>query len=159
MQRMAIPFANRATRRIARKAPSRKGCAKIERSLCRPPWRRRPGYDLRCAPRDHLDFTATRLMCDLFRASLGPVNTCPMCANVMNQVTGQGWSGAVWLFQTSREERGNAPDSTVPFGLRQYATSTALRVLRRAQPFAASHALYPLASCRNASHRASIDRP
>ena len=50
---------------------------------------------------------------------LGPVNTCAMCANVMNQDAVQGPNGAVWLFQTSREERGNAPDSTVPFGLRQ----------------------------------------
>jgi len=62
-----------------------------------------------------------------------------MGENVMNQVTGQG--GAVWLFQTSREERGNAPDSTVSFGLRRYAASAALRVWRRAQPFAAPHAL------------------
>ena len=58
------------TRRIARKAPSLKGCGKIERSLCRPPGHCRPGYNLRRAPRDHLDFPATRLMCDLFRASL-----------------------------------------------------------------------------------------
>ena len=53
---MVVPFASRATKRIARKAPSRKGCAKIERSLCRAPWHRRPGYDLRRASRYHLDF-------------------------------------------------------------------------------------------------------
>ena len=53
---MVVPFASRATKRIARKAPSRKGCAKIERSLCRAPWRRRPGYDLRRASSYHLDF-------------------------------------------------------------------------------------------------------
>ena len=53
---MVIPFASRATQRIARKTPSRKGCVQIERSLCRTPWHCRPGYNLRRASRDHLDF-------------------------------------------------------------------------------------------------------
>ena len=54
----------------SRKAPSLKGCAKIERSFCLAPWCRRLGYDLRRASHGHLDFPATRLMRDLFRASL-----------------------------------------------------------------------------------------
>ncbi len=64
---MVIPFASRATNRIARKTPSLKGCVKtqlccvsrygqIERSLWHAPWHRRPGYDLRCASCDLLDF-------------------------------------------------------------------------------------------------------
>ncbi len=55
---MVIPFASLATKRIARKAPSTKGCAKTERSLCRAPWCRRPSYDLRLTSREHLDFSS-----------------------------------------------------------------------------------------------------
>ena len=55
------PFARSLTKQPARKALSRLGCGKIECSLRCTPWRRRPSYDLRHAPCDHLDFTSNAL--------------------------------------------------------------------------------------------------
>src|SRR5690242_9969883 len=57
----SIPFARSLTKQSARKASSRLGCSKIERSLRYTPLHRRPSYDLRRAPCDHPDFTSNAL--------------------------------------------------------------------------------------------------
>src|SRR5574340_1461376 len=54
----SIPFTSRAALQAARKAPSRKGCGRIGRSLWRAPRHRRPSYDLRRASCDHPAFAS-----------------------------------------------------------------------------------------------------
>jgi len=78
------------------------------------------------------------------------LNNIRVCAGVPWDAA-PGVSGAVWLFQTSREQHRDAPKVPRPFGLLQKNMSAALQTLRMEQPFAADCALHPTVFCSNAS--------
>src|SRR5258706_6017907 len=66
----STPFASRATKQIARKAPSHPGCGKMRRLLRRAPRHRSPSYDLRRAPRIHPHFARNAIRVGLVQRFL-----------------------------------------------------------------------------------------